>query len=94
MLQKAFGIGTSGGTAQNSVGIKTQRNLFARNIYLAEKNLLLRSFWRENTIREYSCMKKGKRSGFCDETHWILRRNAVDFVTKRSGFCDETQWIL
>ena len=22
-----------------------------------------------------------KRSGFCEETHWILRRNALDFVT-------------
>ena len=22
-----------------------------------------------------------KRSGFCEETHWILQRNAMDFVT-------------
>ena len=26
--------------------------------------------------------------------HWILRQNALDFVTKRTGLCDKTHWIL
>ena len=33
-------------------------------------------------------------TGFCDETQWILQRNALDFATKRTGFCNETHWIL